>query len=96
MKYVVSSESKPENFPIYSIHSDVDSFILFNDDTNYPNDNEPFALEQQAHINQESVAHTHETVTTYNATNIQEETPQMEISNLPNPKLTDTLGINHK
>ena len=58
MKYVVSSETKPENFPIYSIHSDMDSFILFNDDTNSPTDDEPLALEQQAHINEESVAHT--------------------------------------
>ena len=53
MKYVVSSESKPENFPIYSIHSDMDSFILFNDDTNSPTDDEPLDIEQQAHINEE-------------------------------------------
>src|SRR6202142_4672208 len=32
MKYVVSSEEKPQNFPIYSIHFDMDSFILFNAD----------------------------------------------------------------
>lgn len=96
MKYVVSSESKPENFPIYSIHSDMDSFILFNDDTNSPIDNEPFTLEQQAHINEESVARTDETVTTTNATSIPKELSQTEVSNLPNPKLTDTLGINHK
>lgn len=30
MKYVVSSQEKPQNFPIYSIHSDMDSFILYN------------------------------------------------------------------
>ena len=30
MKYVVSSQDKPQNFPIYSIHSDMDSFILYN------------------------------------------------------------------
>jgi len=33
MKYVVSSEEKPQNFPIYSIHFDMDSFILFNDNS---------------------------------------------------------------
>ena len=76
MKYVVSSESKPENFPIYSIHSDMDSFILFNDETNSPIDNEPLALEQQAHINEESVTHTSETVTTVNTTSMLEEHPQ--------------------
>ena len=30
MKYVVSSQEKPQNFPIYSMHSDMDSFILYN------------------------------------------------------------------
>ncbi|MCY6525060.1 hypothetical protein, partial [Actinobacillus pleuropneumoniae] len=34
MKYMVSSEEKPQNFPIYAVHSDIDSFILFNDSTN--------------------------------------------------------------
>ena len=32
MKYVVSNQEKPQNFPIYSIHSDMDSFILYNAD----------------------------------------------------------------
>ena len=32
MKYVVSSQDKPQNFPIYSTHSDMDSFILYNAD----------------------------------------------------------------
>lgn len=30
MKYVVSSQARPQNFPIYSMHSDIDSFILYN------------------------------------------------------------------
>jgi len=30
MKYMVSSEEKPQNFAIYSMHSDMDSFILYN------------------------------------------------------------------
>jgi len=33
MKYVVSSQEKPQNFPIYSVHSDMDSFILYNVET---------------------------------------------------------------
>ena len=45
MKYVVSSKSKPENFPIYSIHFDMDSFILFNDGVNSPSEGKPLALE---------------------------------------------------
>lgn len=96
MKYVVSSESKLENFPIYSIHSDMDSFILFNDDTNPPTKDEPLALEPPTHINEESVAHTHETVTTVNATSIQEEPPQTEISNLPAARMTETLSTSHQ
>ena len=71
----MSSESKPENFPIYSIHSDMDSFILFNDNTNYPTEDEPLTLEQKAQINEESAAYTRETVTIDNATSIQEENP---------------------
>lgn len=30
MKYVVSSQERPQNFPIYSMHSDIDSIILYN------------------------------------------------------------------
>jgi len=30
MKYVVSSQDRPQNFPIYSMHSNIDSFILYN------------------------------------------------------------------
>jgi len=58
MKYVVSSEEKPQNFPIDSIHSDTDSFILFNDETSPLTDDKPLALEQEACINRESVSHT--------------------------------------
>ena len=31
MKYMVISKEKPYNYPLYSIHSDLDSFILYND-----------------------------------------------------------------
>ena len=33
MKYMVSSAEKPQNYPIYSLHFDMDSFILCNLDT---------------------------------------------------------------
>ena len=32
MKYMVSSQEKPEKSPLYSIHTDLDSFILYNDE----------------------------------------------------------------
>jgi len=28
MKYMVGSQEKPHNYPLYSVHSDLDSFIL--------------------------------------------------------------------
>jgi ribonuclease HI len=31
MKYMVSSQEKPHNYPLYSANSDLDSFILYND-----------------------------------------------------------------
>jgi hypothetical protein len=31
MKYMVSSQQKPHNYPLYSAHFDLDSFILYND-----------------------------------------------------------------
>ena len=32
MKYMVSNIDRPNNTPVYSIHSDLDSFILYNED----------------------------------------------------------------
>ena len=96
MKYVVSSEEKPQNFPIYSIHSDMDSFILFNDDTNPPTNEKPLALELETCINEESVAHAHDMVTTIKATSKQVKPPQTEILNLSNPKIIETLNTNQQ
>jgi hypothetical protein len=31
MKYMVSSQEKPHNYPLYSAHSDLNSFILYID-----------------------------------------------------------------
>ena len=53
MKYMVSSEEKPQNFPIYAVHSDMDSFILFNDDTGPIDDDKSFTLEQNMHTNEQ-------------------------------------------
>ena len=36
MKYVVSSQEKPQNLPIYSVHSDMDSYILYNVENDPP------------------------------------------------------------
>ena len=37
LKFMVISSEKPENSPIYSVHTDLDSFILYNDESS----NEP-------------------------------------------------------
>ena len=96
MKYVISSEEKPQNFPIYSIHYDMDSFIIFNDDTNPPTNEKPLAVELETCINKESVAHSHEMVTTIKATRKQEEPPKTKMISLPNPQITQTLNTNLK
>jgi hypothetical protein len=31
MKYMVNSQEEPHNYPLYSTHSNLDSFILYND-----------------------------------------------------------------
>jgi hypothetical protein len=31
MKYMVNNQEKPHNYPLYYVHSDLDSFILYND-----------------------------------------------------------------
>jgi hypothetical protein len=31
MKYMVNSQEKPHHYPLYSVHSNLDSFILYND-----------------------------------------------------------------
>ena len=32
MKYMVSNQDRPDNTPLYSIHLDLDSFILYNEE----------------------------------------------------------------
>lgn len=96
MKYVVSSQEKPQNFPIYSIHSDMDSFILFNVDICSPTDDKPLALEQKICINEESVAQNLETVEIIDVTGIQGKLRETENSNLPTKKMITTPGTDHK
>jgi hypothetical protein len=31
MKFMVTTQDRPHNYPLYSVHSDLDSFILYND-----------------------------------------------------------------
>ena len=49
MKYMVSSQNRPQNYPIYSMHSDVDSFIMFNTDQT-PNETPNSAIAEPKEI----------------------------------------------
>jgi hypothetical protein len=60
MKYVVSSQEKPQNFPIYSVHSDMDSFILYNAETNPSNTLEVLAAEPKEIKKEKSSVHIQE------------------------------------
>lgn len=90
MKYVVSSEEKPKKFLIYSIHSDMNSFILFNADMVPPTDDKPLDLEQESYINEESVVQSIGTVEITDATIIQGKLHETENSNLPTSKMIKT------
>ena len=52
MKYMVSTAEKPQNFPIYAVHSDIDSYILFNDNTGHTNNEEVQTIKIDQHINE--------------------------------------------
>ena len=52
MKYMVSTEEKPQNFPIYAVHSDIDSYILFNDNTGNINNEEIQISKTDQNINE--------------------------------------------
>ena len=47
---MVSSQEKPHNYPLYSVHFDLDSFILYNDE----NINEQVVGEEEYHKREQS------------------------------------------
>jgi len=55
MKYMVSSVEKPQNFPIYSMNYDMDSFILYNSE---PDNNQILAVEENRKpVDSENIFH---------------------------------------
>jgi len=54
MKHVVSSQEKPQNFPIYSVHSDMYSFILYNAEIDPPHAIKVLANETKEIANEKS------------------------------------------
>ena len=90
LKYVVSSQEKPQNFPIYAIHSDMDSFILFNDDGCPPTDDKPFILEWETYTNEKSIVQNLETIGVMDETTLQDKSYETQESQLPTPKINET------
>jgi len=90
MKYVVSSEEKPQNFPIYAIHSDMDPFILFNDDKCPPTNDKPLVLERQTNTNEQSIVQNLETTEVIDDTISQDKLYETQESQLPTTKITET------
>ena len=81
MKYVVSSQEKPQNFPIYSIHSDMDSFILYNIDMCPKTEVKLLKATETRDINEQSTAQYQKITDVINPTqfvNISQESPKLD------------------
>jgi len=72
MKYVASSQEKPQNFPIFSMHSDMDLFILYNAEMCPKIDGKLLELAQARSINEKSIAQDQQIVEVIDATNKQD------------------------
>jgi len=92
MKYVVSSQEKPQKFPIYFIHSDMDSFILYNADI-CPKTDVKF-MEATQYIDQESSAQDRKILDMVDTTNVNDITNDLQEPNLPIVQISKTLNAN--
>jgi len=90
MKYVVSSEEKPQKFPIYSRHSDMDSFILYNAEMCPKTDGKFLESTQARNINEESTAQDLKVVEVIDATNKQGIPYELQNPNLPIKTISKT------
>jgi len=98
MKYMVTSEEKPQNFPIYAVHSDMDSFILFNDDTGPIDDDKYFTLEQNVHTNEQINAKGTEIMQSVDETILKNKPDEKQDLQLliPNPSEAANPAINQE
>lgn len=60
MKYVVSSQEKPQNSPIYLVHFDIDSFIIYNAEASPSNTLDVLVVESKEIEKVKSIAHIQE------------------------------------
>ena len=73
MKFMVSSPGKPKKSPLYSIHTNLDSFILFNDDITNEQELEDGILDNRVEITKPNTMETLE----------KEETKEEVLEQLP-------------
>lgn len=83
MKYVVSSQEKPQNLPIYSIHYDMDSFILYNLDICHKTDVKLLDVAQTKSINEQSTTQGQKNVIMTNIINESDSSYALLNPNLP-------------
>jgi len=95
MKYVVSSEEKPQNFLIYSIHSDMDSFILYNADMCPKTDVKLLEIAQTKSINEQSTAQDQKNVVITDITNENDSSYGLQNPNLPTEPVSKAPNTSH-
>ena len=95
MKYVVSSQEKPQKFPIYSIHSDLDSFILYNADMCPKSDVKFLEATQTQGMDEQSGAQDQKFLHMIDATNENDIEHDFQEPNLPIIQDSKTLKASH-
>jgi len=95
MKYVVSSQEKPQNFPIYSIHSDMDSFILYNADICPKTNVKLMDAVQTTSINEQSIVQDKKNMVITDITNENDSSYALQNPNLPTEPVSNAPSITH-
>jgi len=96
MKYVVSSQEKPQNFPIYSVHSNMDSFILYNAESDPSNELEVLAVETKEITNENSSVQIQEISENNETSNTQEKPEESGKQDLPIKQIPETPNTNYE
>jgi len=96
MKYVVSSQEKPQSFPIYSMHSDLDSYILYNAEIDPPTDVKLLEFGQEEIINEKSSVQIQEIAENNDTSNNQEKQDEIKEIYFPIKKITETPNTEYK
>jgi len=95
MKYVVSSQEKPQNFPIYSIHYNMDSFILYNADMCPQTDVKLLEAAQTKSINEKSSAQDQKTIDMTDAIDENDSSYGLQNPNLPTEQVSKAPNTSH-